>query len=113
MPRWPDPIDDHMANVEPVRMPERYDFGPSDAVVETDESFEITWEIGNLRPGERSDPVCITIVAGTGTADEVEIELVARAMDRRRNVRSKATLTMASNQWTLDDWLNPEPGGQR
>jgi hypothetical protein len=110
MPRWPDPIYDRMANVEPVRMPEHYDFGPSGAVVETDESFEITWDISNLRPAERSDPRCITIVAGTGTPDEVEVELVARAMDRRRNVRSKATLTMASGQWTLDDWLNPEPG---
>jgi hypothetical protein len=51
----------------------------------------------------------VTIVTGLGAPDEVEIQLIARAMDRRRNATSKATLTVASERRTMDDWLDPEP----
>jgi hypothetical protein len=111
LPRWPDPVRDRWSNVEPAMVPAHYDYDLiSTPVVKKDDTYEITWNIGDLRPGERSDPRTITIVATPSAPDEIEIQLIARAMNRRRTAAEKRTLTVTSERWTIDDWLDPEPG---
>jgi hypothetical protein len=111
LPKWPDSFRDHMVTPASVLAQQHYDFDPTaGSVTNMSETFEITWDVSDLRPGEWSRTLEITIVAGAGAPDELEIEMIARAMDRRRNVTEKATLIVSSNQWTVDDWFNAAPG---
>ena len=79
------------------------------SVTETSEAFEVAWDVGNLRPGEWSRVLEITVVAGPGAPDEIEMDMIAQAMDRRRNATEKATIAVGSDQWTVDDWFIAEP----
>ncbi len=75
LPKWPNPTDDWMANVAASALanPHDYDFDLTAAsVVDKGDSFEATWDIGDLRPGEWSDPRTLTIVAGPNAPDELE-----------------------------------------
>ena len=37
------------------------------------------------------------------------MDMIAQAMDRRRNATEKATIAVGSDQWTVDDWFIAEP----
>lgn len=106
LPRWPDPVLDRIRSVEVLPPLAEDHVLPRTAaeVVDKDGVFEAAWEIGDLRPGERSRPRSLTIVAGPGAPDEVEIQLMARSKSHRGNARSRETLTIATDQWTLDHW---------
>jgi hypothetical protein len=114
MPKWPNPTDDWMANIAAPALASLrdYDFALAGgaSVVEKGDSFEATWDIGDLRPGEWSDPRTLTIVAGPNAPDELEIELVARSLSHRRTATWKTTVTVGSETWTIDDWFDAEPG---
>jgi hypothetical protein len=92
------------------RLPQDFNLDPTaGSVTETSEAFEVTWDVGNLRPGEWSRVLEITVVAGPGAPDEIEMDMIAQAMDRRRNATEKATIAVGSDQWTVDDWFIAEP----
>jgi hypothetical protein len=114
MPKWPNPTDDWMTNIAAPALASLrdYDFALAGgaSVVEKGDSFEATWDIGDLRPGEWSDPRTLTIVAGPNAPDELEIELVARSLSHRRTATWKTTVTVGSQTWTIDDWFDAEPG---
>jgi hypothetical protein len=111
MPRWPDPATDFLNDVTPAVLidPHEYDFSLSPSVMDKGDSFEVTWNIGDLRPRERSAPCTLTIVVGPNAPDELEIELVARSLSHRRTATSKATVTVDSETLTIDDFYDPSP----
>ncbi|MCV7218508.1 hypothetical protein H7J51_24925 [Mycobacterium crocinum] len=111
LPKWPDQFRDRMVGLSaPALSQQHYDFDPhAGAVVETAEAFEVTWDVGDLRPGEWSGTLEITVVAGQGAPDEVHVEMIARAMDRRRNATEKVVVTVGADVWTVDDWFVAQP----
>ncbi|MEM6108468.1 RNA-binding domain-containing protein [Mycobacterium sp. 050272] len=113
MPKWPDALDKWMNNVAPPALANLrdYDFTLNGAsVVDNDDSFEATWDIGDLRPGEWSRALTLTVVAGPTAPERLEIVLVARSLSHRRTTTSTASVTVGSRTWTIDDWFNAEPG---
>lgn len=113
MPKWPDPLDKWVGNLAPQVLDDfhDYDFSRDGAsVVDKDDSFEATWDIGDLRPGEWSRALALTIVAGPTAPERLDIALVARSLSHRRTTTSTATVTVGSRTWTIDDWFNAEPG---
>jgi hypothetical protein len=111
LPKWPDQFRDHMVGVPaPALSRQHYGFDPhAGAVAETAEAFEVTWDVGDLRPGEWSGTLEITVVAGLGAPDEVQVEMIARAMDRRRNATENVVVTVGADVWTVDDFFTAEP----
>ena len=111
LPKWPDPLDKMLANAHAglarAKIP---DFFPhAGSVVDTGDAFEVTWDVGDLRPRERSGDFTLTIVAGTEAPEEVSVEMVASAMDRR-GIRTKTVeVTVGAETWTIDDFYNAEP----
>lgn len=71
--------------------------------------FEVTWNVGDLRPRELSDEFTLTIVAGTKAPEEIAAEMTASAMDRRGTRTKTEQLTVTAEAWTLDDFYNAEP----
>lgn len=111
LPKWPDEFRDRLVGVPAQALSrEHYDFDPhAGAVSETAEAFEVTWDVGDLRPGEWSGVLEITVVAGQGAPDEVQVEMIARAMDRRRNATETVVVTVGADVWTVDDWFDAQP----
>lgn len=111
LPKWPDSLRDSLATMPASALSQQhYDFDPTaGAVSETADAFEVTSDIGDLRPGEWSGTMEITVVAGAGAPEEVEVTMVARAMDRRRNATEKVNVTVSADLWTIDDWFVARP----
>lgn len=114
LPKWPDEFRDRMvSHVGLSALRHEYDLDPPGAVVsETVSGFEITWDVGDLRPGQWSRPFDITIVPGLGAPAEVKVTMRATAMNRRRCVSGEATLSIASDAWTPDDFFVAEPDNE-
>ncbi|WP_131811344.1 hypothetical protein [Mycobacterium kubicae] len=112
LPKWPNPATDFLADVPPsvlASTPE-FDFDSAPPVIDRGDSFEVTWNVGDLRPGEWSSLCMLTIVAGPNTPDAVRVELIARSLSHRRIATSKATVAVGSETLTIDDCYNAEPG---
>jgi hypothetical protein len=48
----------------------------------------------------------MTVVAGLAGPDEVEVEMIARAMDRRRNATEKVIVIVGAEVWTIGSSRN-------
>lgn len=113
LPKWPDPMDQIRANaLAGMTRAQVPDFFPhAGSVADKGDSFEVTWDVGDLRPRERSGDFTLTIVAGTAAPQDVSVEMIASAMDRR-GIRTKTQhVKVAPETWTLDDFYNAEPEG--
>ncbi|WP_170914985.1 MULTISPECIES: RNA-binding domain-containing protein [unclassified Mycobacterium] len=114
LPEWPDPLDQvlpnaHIAGLVRTQIP---DFFPhAGSVSDTGDAFEVTWDVGDLRPREPSRDFTLTVVAGTGAPEEISVEMVASAMDRRGTCTKTQLLTIDPDTWTLDDFYDAEPQG--
>ena len=108
LPKWPDAVRDNLrANWRAPALSHPYDFDPgAGSVVDSGETYEVTWNVGNLRPGEWSNDLEISIIAGPAAPDEIEVEMIARAMDRRRTTTEQVTITIGPNRWSVDDWFS-------
>lgn len=71
--------------------------------------FEVTWNVGDLRPREQSGDLTLTIVAYTNAPKEIAVEMIASAMDRRGTRTKTEQLTVTAEAWTLDDFYNAKP----
>jgi hypothetical protein len=111
LPKWPDPLDKMLANAHAgLAKAEIPDFFPhAGSVADTGDAFEVTWGVGDLRPRERSTDFTLTIVAGAKAPEEITVEVVASAMDRRGTRTKTEQITVAPEAWTLDDFYNAEP----
>jgi hypothetical protein len=116
LPTWPDPLDrvrargmavTRMGSLTDSDIPSRVDA----VVVDQGDHIELAFEIGDLRPGQvfRTRPV--TVVGWSArwleAPDQIPVQLIARAMNRRGDKTIHANLTMQPEKWSLDQWLEP------
>ncbi|WP_234714715.1 MULTISPECIES: hypothetical protein [Mycobacteroides] len=112
-PKWPDPLDQIRATAlaSSYRSP-AFDFYPhAGSVVDKGDVFEATWDVGDLRPHEEADGYSITVVAGPNAPDQLPVEMIARAMDRRGTRTETEQLVFAAETWTIDDFYDAQPEG--
>ncbi|TRW88263.1 hypothetical protein FK535_03420 [Mycolicibacterium sp. 018/SC-01/001] len=113
LPEWPSYVYPVGASIQAPTALSHYDlYGATDgSVTELDNTYEVVWDIGNIRPQDWSEPVEFTVIPGPQAPNQVEIEVVARAMDRRGTTRETATLNVMPDVCTLDDFYVAEPAG--
>ena len=115
LPKWPDDFQDkfrdQVANVAISAVARDYDlFDPhAGSVSSTSEEFEVTWEVGDLRPGEWSRDLAITVIPGPDAPEDIPITMTAAAMNRHRRVTETAALTISSEVVTPDYFYVAEP----
>lgn len=112
LPKWPDPMDQWLPNIPGAMLRSAHPYAlhlHSASVEDTPDAFEVTWDIGDLRPGEWSRDLTITVVAGPNAPDPLSVDLVARAMDRSGTRRLTEPLTVSPEAWTVDDFYVAEP----
>lgn len=115
LPTWPDVLDRMRSHHIPLIMDSvtetpiysRFDA----AVVPYDDYTELTYHIGDLRPGETIPTRPVTVVVWSpDTPDQISVELIGRAMNRRGDKKVSTSLTVAPRTWSLDQWLNLDAG---
>jgi len=116
LPAWPDMID-KMLN----RGPEYrhlmdasgaydYPFSKLEAHVEVRGDFtELTYKIGDLRPGQpvETRPVTVVVWSPEQRDDTIPVQLIARSMNREGDKTSASSLAVSSHQWDLSHWCPP------
>jgi hypothetical protein len=110
MPRWPNYVDDMLNRPGGYQAREllRAELVTAEAV-RVDGGFEVTWDLGDIRPHDRSEPRTFTIIASPATPEQIEIRLTAMAMNRRGNATSSSTIAVDSEVWTPWDWFDATP----
>lgn len=111
LPKWPDPLDQVRANalagMTRAQVPEF--FPRAGSVSDRGDVFEISWDVGDLRPREWSSELDLTVVANIEAPEEITVEMTASAMDRRGTRTKTEQLTVAAEVWTLNDFYEAEP----
>ncbi|MGV0740628.1 hypothetical protein ABQF35_30300 [Mycobacterium syngnathidarum] len=112
-PKWPDTFDQLRATAlaSSYRSPALDYFSHAGSVADKGDVFEITWNVGDLRPRERSGDFTLTIVAGAEAPEQITVEMTASAMDRRGTRTKTEQLEVAPDTWTIDDFYDAEPQG--
>jgi hypothetical protein len=113
LPAWPDPLDRVRPSSAAIMdsVTESFTYSREDAKVTTrDNEIEITYEIGDLRPGQVMRTPPTTIIVGPAAPEELPITLIGRSMNHRGDTTVSTTLTVSSQHWALDSWLSPETG---
>ncbi len=112
-PKWPDSLDSIRATAlaSSYRSPALDFFPHAGSVSDMGDVFEVTWDVGDLRPRERSGDFTLTVVAGTSAPEAIDVEMIASAMVRRGTRTKTEQLAVAPEAWTIDDVYNAEPEG--
>ncbi|OBF99017.1 hypothetical protein A5772_13660 [Mycolicibacter sinensis] len=112
-PKWPDPLDQFRPQSAAWFRSSVEDLVPiqsrSGSVTELDDSFEVTWDIGDLHPDLWSRELDITVIAAAATPEQLDVEIVARSMSRRGIVARTETLTVSADELTIDDFFTADP----
>ena len=107
-PKWPNPVDEMRLNTlaDMVRSP-ALDFDPRTApVVANGDYYDVTWNVGDLRPRQQSGSFNITVVAGPDAPEEISVEMIASAMDRTGTRTTAAVLKISPREWAVDDFYD-------
>jgi hypothetical protein len=113
LPDWPDPLDRMRSSSAAIMdsVTEAYTYSREDATVSTSEGVvEITYDIGNLRPGQVVHTPPTTIIAGPTAPEQLHITLIGRSMNRRGDTTVITALTVSEQKWALDYWVNSRTG---
>lgn len=110
-PKWPDPLDQIRATaLASSYRPPALDFYPrAGSVVDRNDVYKVTWDVGDLRPRERSGDFTLTVVAGPNTGESINVEMIAAAMDRRGTRTKTERLAISTDAWTVDDFYDAAP----
>ncbi|WP_445168779.1 hypothetical protein ACTXG7_05305 [Mycolicibacterium sp. Dal123E01] len=110
LPRWPDHFKDMLRpSPSPSFSPHDLHGPTTGSLIDMGDAYEITWDIGNLRPGEWAAPVEVTVIPSVDTPSEVEVKMVARAMDRRRSTNATAMISVVDDKMTIEDFYEANP----
>lgn len=116
LPSWPD-ARDSLVRATKVQAPlmdslaESFMTTRTDAKVTTRDGFaELTYDIGNLRPGELLRTPPATIIIGPAAPGELGITLTCRSMNRRGEKSVSTALAISSQRWEIDYWVSAEVG---
>ncbi|KLO26478.1 hypothetical protein ABW16_19440 [Mycolicibacter heraklionensis] len=115
-PKWPEPLVNQLRIGTLTRVPQSvppYSHPitrpRSGSVVKTSDSFEVTWDLGDIRPHDWSRTVMVTVIPFPNAPERLNVELVARAMDRRGICTATTLLTIGSGTWAIDDFYDAAP----
>lgn len=102
LPRWPEQFEQTMR--VPADNPYNYDISRGASVVRRGDFFEVTFDVGDLRPGQLFTTQPMTIVVGGNSPDVIPVEVVAAAMNRRGDKRVKTSVKVIplddGGRWT-------------
>jgi hypothetical protein len=115
LPTWPDVLDKmfsrerdyrHLMDASGVY---DYPFSRLDAHVEDRGDFtELTYTIGDLRPGQPVETRPVTVVVWSPEQqDTIPVQLIARSMNREGDKTSASSLAVSPQQWDLSRWCKP------
>jgi hypothetical protein len=112
LPKWPGPLDDIRPRPETwaIHEIEEADYlSVWDGSVEfIDDGIEITFGVGDLRPGQRHETPAVTLIVGPAADEALPVTLTARAMNRRGEKTVETTLAVSTQRWPIDHWISPE-----
>lgn len=102
VPRWPNAPDPPASAGHRETTP-----STGEQIVEmiSEEWIEATFDIGDLRPRERTRTPTLTVAPTTNAPETIQIKLTARAMDRRGTATTVATLTVSKEVWSPKAFL--------
>lgn len=113
-PHWPTPVDSIFRGRPSSAYGE--EFEPADILSRWDgsvdyrpDTIEITFEVGDLRPGQRYETPAITLYATPDAPERLPVEVTARAMNRRRNNTETFELPILSETWSVGNWYRATP----
>src|SRR5271170_3623157 len=95
LPRWPDILDriaEHHRSIVDSFIPMPLGSVAYAAVTDRADGVELTFNIGDLRPGQQVQTHPITIIAGAPTPEQIPVTLIGSAMNRRGTKTVSTTL---------------------
>jgi hypothetical protein len=113
LPRWPDAFDSLHRGYQPLSGM----YSPDDlagvgyaAVTTREDGVELTFNIGDMRPGEVVEAQPITVIAANPTPEQIPVTLTASSMNRRGKKTKSTTFEVSPRKWSPDRWIVAEWG---
>jgi hypothetical protein len=113
LPRWPDVLDSLHGGYQSLSGV----YSPADlagvgyaAITNREDGVELTFNIGELRPGEVVEAQPITVIAANPTPEQIPVTLKASSMNRRGTKAISTALQVSPRKWSPEQWIAAEWG---